>query len=120
MRLSGPFGILFSFWLDGGFELSKPQDGESRMRIRMALGNARDRTGIDDCRFHGSRHVFASSLAMAGVVLNTIRELLCHKTVMMVMRYSHLTDCHKADVVAPLYRSEDSKARVEMLGGASR
>jgi integrase len=46
---------------------------------------------------------------MAGVDLNTIRELLGHKTMMMVMRYSHLTDRHKAAAVALLDRSEDTK-----------
>jgi integrase len=46
---------------------------------------------------------------MAGVDLNTIRELLGHKTMQMVMRYSHLTDRHKAEAVALLDRIEDTK-----------
>jgi integrase len=46
---------------------------------------------------------------MAGVDLNTIRELLGHKTMQMVMRYSHLTDRHKAVAVALLDHAEDSK-----------
>ncbi len=52
---------------------------------------------------------YASTLAMAGVDLNTIRELLGHKTMRMVMRYSHLTDRHKARAVALLDSQEDTK-----------
>ena len=51
----------------------------------------------------------ASALAMKGVDLNTIRELLGHKTMEMVMRYSHLMDRHKAQAVALLDSQEDTQ-----------
>ncbi|MEE9257274.1 MAG: site-specific integrase, partial [bacterium] len=95
--------------LDGGYVFCKPQDGEAVRSIRTAFDNARERAGIEDYRFHDSRHEFASALAMRGVDLNTIRELLGHKTMQMVMRYSHLTDRHKAAAVALLDRTEDTK-----------
>ncbi|MBT3352526.1 MAG: tyrosine-type recombinase/integrase [Nitrospinaceae bacterium] len=59
--------------------------------------------------FQDSRHEFASALAMGGVGLNTIRELLGHKTIQMMMRYSHPTDRHKAGTVALLDQTDDSK-----------
>tara|TARA_B100000949_G_scaffold171066_1_gene151455 strand:- start:273 stop:443 length:171 start_codon:yes stop_codon:yes gene_type:complete len=46
---------------------------------------------------------------MKGVDLNTIRELLGHKTMEMVMRYSHLMDRHKAQAVALLDSQEDTQ-----------
>ena len=39
---------------------------------------------------------------MAGVPVNTIRELLGHSTINMVLRYSHLAPDHKSDSVEKL------------------
>lgn len=39
---------------------------------------------------------------MAGVDLLTVSELLGHRTLQMVMRYSHLADEHQAAAVARL------------------
>ncbi|MDP7385008.1 MAG: tyrosine-type recombinase/integrase [Nitrospinota bacterium] len=101
--------------LDGGFVFCRPQDGEAIQSIRTGFKRALRRGGIDDYRFHDSRHEFASALAMEGVDLNTIRELLGHKTMRMVMRYSHLTDRHKAQAVALLDGAEGSKIDTERL-----
>jgi len=49
--------------------------------------------------FHSLRHSFAAHLAMAGVDMNTIRELLGHKSLKMTMRYSHLSPSHKQRAV---------------------
>ena len=104
-------GILenIPYRLDGGYVFCRPQDGEAIRSIRTGFENAVKRAGIEDYHFHDTRHEFASALAMAGVDLNTIRELLGHKTMQMVMRYSHLTDRHKAQAVALLDSAEDSK-----------
>ena len=55
---------------------------------------ARDKSGVKDFRLHDLRHCAASHLAMAGVSLREIAEILGHRQLQMVMRYSHLYDEH--------------------------
>jgi integrase len=50
-------------------------------------------------RFHDLRHTAASHLAMSGASLIEIAEILGHKTLAMVRRYSHFTQAHTRGVV---------------------
>ena len=54
---------------------------------------------VNDFRFHDLRHSCASYLAMNGASLLEIAEVLGHKTLVMVKRYSHLAETHTAGVV---------------------
>lgn len=54
---------------------------------------------IEDFRFHDLRHSCASYLAMDGATLLEIADVLGHKTLAMVKRYSHLSSDHKRKVV---------------------
>lgn len=47
-------------------------------------------SGVKDAHFHDLRHTFASRLAMAGVDLYTIKELMGHESIVMTQRYAHL------------------------------
>ena len=74
-------------------------DGSQRKDIRFSFFTALKKSGIKEFRFHDLRHTFASHLVMAGVDLNTVRELLGHKTIKMTLRYSHLSPYHKRRAV---------------------
>jgi len=74
-------------------------EGKPFTDIKKSFKTALRKAKIDNFRFHDLRHTFASYEAMAGVDLNTIRELLGHKTMTMTMRYAHLSDEHRKQAV---------------------
>lgn len=66
-------------------------DQDTPVDIKKAWYNAVRRARLDDFRFHDLRHTAASYLAMAGCTHLEIAEVLGHKTLQMVKRYSHLS-----------------------------
>ena len=57
---------------------------------------------VEDFHWHDLRHTFASRLIMSGVDLRSVGELLGHRTLVMVMRYSHLAPGHLREAVGRL------------------
>ena len=78
------------------------KDGAPLDSIKKSWGALVAAAKINNFRFHDCRHDFASRLVMAGVDLNTVRELLGHADIKMTLRYAHLAPEHKAAAVAKL------------------
>lgn len=66
------------------------RSGDSLQGLRGWFSTALGEAKIEGYTWHCNRHTFASRLDMAGVDLRTVAELLKHRTLQMVMRYSHL------------------------------
>jgi integrase len=78
------------------------KNGGQRDNTRKSWSGVLRVAGICNFRWHDLRHTFASRLVMAGVPLNTVRELLGHTTPSMTLRYAHLAPDHKAHAVEQL------------------
>jgi integrase len=80
-------------------------DADKPVEIRKAWETALRRAEIDDFRFHDLRHTTASYLAMDGATAPEIAEILGHKSLQMVKRYSHFNKAHIAKVMARMNQS---------------
>ncbi len=65
--------------------------GAKLTRIDTAWSKLVQRANLDNFRFHDLRHHFASRLVQSGIDLNTVRDLLGHADLEMVLRYAHLS-----------------------------
>jgi site-specific recombinase XerD len=66
---------------------------------RRWLEDSAKAAGVQDFHWHDLRHTFASRLVMAGVDIRTVQELLGHKSILMTMRYAHLSPDHRQAAV---------------------
>ena len=71
-------------------------------QIKCPLYRIRRRAGIVDVAWHGLRHTFATQLAMRGIPVKAIQELLGHSTIEVTMRYAHFSPVGLKAAVAVL------------------
>ncbi len=83
------------------------RSGNTLQGSRGWFPTALEEAGIEGYTWHCNRHTFASRLVMAGVDLRTVAELLGHRTLQMVIRYSHLAPEHQASAVDRLVNSRN-------------
>ena len=91
------------------------KEGEPYGDIKKSFLTAVENSSIINFHFHDLRHTFASHLVMAGIDLNTVRELLGHKSLEMTLRYSHLSPDHKKRAVEVLCGRMDVSNPSQML-----
>ena len=84
---------------DSGLLFPSLKDPAKPYAFRTSWEKALKAAEINDFRFHDLRHSCASYLAMDGATLLEIADVLGHKTLAMVKRYSHLSSDHKRKVV---------------------
>ena len=68
--------------------------GKPFVDLKISFKEACRKAGIEGFRFHDLRHTYASHLAMRGVHMRALQELLGHKNIQMTQRYSHLSPEH--------------------------
>lgn len=66
-----------------------------------------------DVRIYDFRHTFGSRMAMAGVDLPTLKELMGHSTIAMTMKYIHPTPEHKIEAVRKYTSHNSSHSGIE-------
>ena len=85
------FSLLFP-----GSKSNKPID------IRSSWKTALKKASIENFRFHDLKHDFASNLLAKGASIAQLAEVLGHKTLQMVKRYSHLCEGVARDIVGKM------------------
>ncbi len=100
----------------GGDALWKSDDGQAMTRhgIKIMIVRLKRRAGVDGKGGpHRFRHYFATRFLEAGGDINTLRLLLGHSTLAMVLKYSRFVDMGKAlashEKFSPLDRLYDRK-----------
>lgn len=73
-----------------------------KAQCKWPLHRAQRKAGIAELGWHDLRHTFASHLAMRGVALKAVQELLGHSSIHMTMRYAHLSPAVRRDAVLAL------------------
>ena len=90
VRLNSRAVASLRMWQDRGLGTGRVFFNQKPRWFTDAVRDAK----LKDFTWHCLRHTFASRLAMAGVDLRTVQELLGHKSITMTMRYSHLSPEH--------------------------
>jgi integrase len=87
---------------DSNYVFVNPKTGKPYTSIKTTFKKAIKRAGLENFKFHHTRHSFASRMLEAGVPEVTIMELGGWKTRNMINRYAHPSDAHKHEAMKTL------------------
>lgn len=102
---------VFAWW-------ARMKTGERGIRGRFQT--ALRRAGVEGFRFHDLRHTFASWAVMGGVDLRTVAKWLGHRSLDLVMRYSHLAQSHEREMIERLSGRDDQELTGQQPGSDAR
>lgn len=91
----------------------------TRGLVKWPLWRACRKAKLEPLQWHALRHTFASHLAMRGVPMRTIMDLLGHSSMAMTLRYAHLSPDALVDAVALLDGHPAGTAAVPNSGKAN-
>ncbi len=86
--------------------------GKPIREYKTAWKKALERAQIKDFKWHDLRHTYASWLVMNGVSLDTVKQLLGHKSINTTLRYAHLSSEHLRNAVEKVELTIDAELRV--------
>ena len=93
---------------------SKPSGGLLDLKVTYRhLHRICRKAGLRKIGWHVLRHTFASHLAMHGVPLRGIQELLGHASITMTMKYAHLSPDARRDYVQLLDKKKGNGRAME-------
>lgn len=81
---------------------SKPCPHMTFSSIRPAFERAVEKAALGDVHWHDLRRTFCSRLAMSGVDMKTIQDIMGHRSLAMIQRYAHLSPGHRQAAVGKL------------------
>lgn len=85
--------------VDGDAFVFPGRSGKRLDNVKKSWAGVLALANITNFRWHDLRHTFASNLAMKGVPINTLRELLGHSDLTMTLRYAHLAPSTKSEAL---------------------
>ncbi|REJ77959.1 MAG: site-specific integrase [Acidobacteria bacterium] len=95
--LTRRFNIVDSDWL-----FVNEQTGEPITNVKSAHRGALKRSGLDHFRLYDLRHTFASRFVECGGDLITLKDILGHSNLDMVLKYSHPSEEHRREAIRKL------------------
>ena len=95
--------------LDSKYVFPGKKPGKPFKDLKRQFEKAVQKANLEGVTFHTLRHTAASYLAMAGVDLATVKEILRHKSISMTLRYAHLSPDHKRSAVEALSEALTAK-----------
>lgn len=87
---------------DNQYIFVNERTGKPITDVKKAHVSAIKRSGVETFRLYDLRHTFASRMAMAGVDLVTLKDLLGHSALNMVLRYAHANEEHRTLAIQKL------------------